>query len=64
MLKRIRVAGYKSLQNVEVQLNQLFVLFGPNAAGKSNFLDASLSSTLPSRGSDAKRVGELAIFLF
>ena len=40
MLKRIRVAGYKSLQNVEVELNQLSVLFGPNAAGKSNFLDA------------------------
>ena len=40
MLKRISVRGYKSLENVEVRLSQLAVLFGPNASGKSNFLDA------------------------
>lgn len=40
MLKRIHVRGYKSLEDVEVILSQLVVLFGPNAAGKSNFLDA------------------------
>lgn len=40
MLKRIRVKGYKSLRDVEVHLAPLVVLFGPNAAGKSNFLDA------------------------
>ena len=40
MLKRISVRGYKSLENVEVRLSQLAVLFGPNAAGKSNVLDA------------------------
>jgi predicted ATPase len=40
MLKRIRIQGYKSLADVEVQLKPLSVLFGPNAAGKSNFLDA------------------------
>lgn len=32
--------GYKSLADVEVKLEPLTVLFGPNAAGKSNFLDA------------------------
>lgn len=40
MLKRIRISGYKSLSNVEVELQPLSVLFGPNGAGKSNFLDA------------------------
>lgn len=40
MLKRIYVKGYKSLSDVEVRLSPLAVLFGPNAAGKSNFLDA------------------------
>lgn len=39
MLKRIRVKGYKSLDDIEVKLPRLSVLFGPNAAGKSNFLD-------------------------
>ena len=40
MLKRIHVRGYKSLEDVEVRLPQLVVLFGPNSAGKSNLLDA------------------------
>ena len=40
MLTRARIKGYKSLEDVEVQLEPLAVLFGPNAAGKSNFLDA------------------------
>jgi predicted ATPase len=40
MLKRIRIRGYKSLADLEVTLTPLSVLFGPNASGKSNFLDA------------------------
>jgi len=40
MLKRILITGYKSLVDLEVKLPPLAVLFGPNAAGKSNFLDA------------------------
>ena len=40
MLKRVHIAGYKSLYDVEVKLTPLALLFGPNAAGKSNFLDA------------------------
>ena len=40
MLRRIHIKGYKSLFNVEVQLAPLTLLFGPNAAGKSNFLDS------------------------
>lgn len=40
MLKRIRIDGYKSLTGTDVTLRPLSVLFGPNAAGKSNFLDA------------------------
>lgn len=40
MLKRVKIQGYKSLVDVEVHLQPLTVLFGPNASGKSNFLDA------------------------
>ena len=40
MLKRIHIKGYKSLADVAVSLSPLTLLFGPNAAGKSNFLDA------------------------
>ncbi len=40
MLKRIHIKGYKSLFDAEVKLESLTLLFGPNAAGKSNFLDA------------------------
>ena len=39
MLQRIHVS-YKSLHDVEISVPPLAVLFGPNAAGKSNFLDA------------------------
>ena len=40
MLKRIRIKGYKSFQDLDLKLGEFCVLFGPNAAGKSNFLDA------------------------
>lgn len=40
MLRRVHIKGYKSLVDVEVRLSPLSVLLGPNAAGKSNFLDA------------------------
>ena len=44
MLKRIHIRGYKSLEDVEVHLSRLVVLFGPNAAGKSNFLDRAATA--------------------
>lgn len=40
MLTRIAIRGYKSLADVTVAPQPLSVLIGPNAAGKSNFLDA------------------------
>ena len=40
MLTRIRARGYKSLRDLDVELNPLTLLFGPNAAGESNLLDA------------------------
>jgi predicted ATPase len=40
VLKRLAVRGFKSLENVEVEFPRLAVLFGPNAAGKSNLIDA------------------------
>jgi predicted ATPase len=40
MISRIHIQRYKSLLDVGVTLKPLSVLFGPNAAGKSNFIDA------------------------
>jgi predicted ATPase len=40
VLKRLSINGFKSLTDVEFELPRLVVLFGPNAAGKSNLLDA------------------------
>lgn len=40
VLKRIKAVGFKSLGEVEIDLPRMAVLFGPNAAGKSNLLDA------------------------
>ena len=40
MLKRIKIQGYKSLVDLDLTLEPLCVLVGPNASGKSNFLDA------------------------
>lgn len=40
MLERLHVRGFKSLADVQIDLPRLTVLFGSNAAGKSNVLDA------------------------
>ncbi len=40
MIKRIKIDGYKSFRNFEAALRPLSVIFGPNASGKSNLLDA------------------------
>jgi predicted ATPase len=40
VLKRLHVKRFKSLASVEIEMPALTVLFGPNAAGKSNVLDA------------------------
>jgi len=40
MLRRIVLKGYKSFPEHDLHLEPFCVLFGPNAAGKSNFLDA------------------------
>jgi predicted ATPase len=39
-LRRVRIRGYKSIAFCDVALQPLTILVGPNASGKSNFLDA------------------------
>lgn len=40
MIKRVTIKGYKSFKKLSLDLKPLTVIFGPNASGKSNFLDA------------------------
>lgn len=40
MIKRLYVKNYKSMRETEVFFQQLTIVFGPNAAGKSNLFDA------------------------
>jgi len=40
MLSRLRVRGFKTLVDVDVELSPFSVLIGPNAVGKSNVLEA------------------------
>jgi len=40
VLEQLRIEGFKSFRKLELDLPRLTVLFGPNAAGKSNILDA------------------------
>jgi predicted ATPase len=40
MITRIKIKGFKSLLDIDLELGPLTVLFGPNATGKSNLLDA------------------------
>ncbi len=37
-LTKIRVTGFRSLKDVELELGPVSVLIGPNGAGKSNLL--------------------------
>lgn len=39
MITRVKVKGYKSLKDIEVSLQPLTIIIGPNAAGKSNLFD-------------------------
>ncbi len=41
MLTKLHVKGFKSLTDLTIEFPRLTVLFGPNAAGKSNILEAA-----------------------
>ena len=39
MIKKLSVRNYKSLKNLDLELNRTNVLVGPNMSGKSNLID-------------------------
>jgi len=50
MIRRLKVRGYKSLADCEIDLASMSVVLGPNGSGKSNLLDLiALLSRLASR---------------
>src|SRR5580658_3545965 len=40
MIEKLNVRGFKSLENVEIELGQVNVFIGANGSGKSNLLEA------------------------
>ncbi len=53
LLRSVKVKNYRSLADVELQLQPINVLFGPNGAGKSSFLDTiSFMHDCAIRGAD------------
>lgn len=50
----VRVSNFRSLANIEVELNDLTVLIGANNAGKTSFLDAMFAAI----GSGRKALGQ------
>ncbi len=56
MITRIKIDGYKSFKDFELQMKPLMVLFGPNTSGKSNLLDALRLISLVGSEKDMKDV--------
>lgn len=53
-IKHIIIKNYKSLENLDLQLNPLMIFVGPNNAGKSNIFEClSFLSRLVKTGADA-----------
>lgn len=53
MIRRIQVLGYRCLRHIDVRVPELALLVGPNASGKSTFLDVlSLLSDVLQLGVD------------
>ena len=40
MLRRLKIRGFKSIQELDINFSNFNILFGSNSAGKSNILDA------------------------
>lgn len=65
-IRRVRLRGYRSIAECDVELGPLTMLVGPNGAGKSNFVDAlrfvadSLNGSLRSAIGDRGGVGAVA----
>jgi predicted ATPase len=57
-LNKVRVAGFRSLRDVTLDLGPVTVLIGPNGSGKSNLLSALRLVTLMRAGSLARFVSE------
>ncbi|OGF61390.1 MAG: hypothetical protein A2Y62_05830 [Candidatus Fischerbacteria bacterium RBG_13_37_8] len=54
MIKRISIQNYKSLQNVQMEMQPLMIFVGCNNAGKSNIIDAfEFMSEIVKEGPDA-----------
>jgi len=51
MIRKLKVKNYKSLKDVELELDKFNVLIGPNTSGKSNLLDCLAFVSETAKGS-------------
>ena len=56
MFDYIKIEGFRSFKDVELEMPRLAVLIGPNGGGKSNFLDLLMLMTEAGEGKLANGV--------
>src|SRR5258706_7676612 len=58
MIKRIHVAGYRSVRDLSLDLQQINVLTGPNGCGKSNLYNSLVLIARAAQGQFARAIAE------
>jgi len=58
-IRKIKIAGFRRLHDIEIEMRPLMVMIGANGVGKSSFLDAAVLLSESASGSLNKALNEL-----